>query len=233
MSRLTADVPGRAGIIRQAAGIALYAGAFGATFGAVAVASGFSVLQACVMSLLMFTGASQFAFAGVLATGAAPMAAVPAALLLGVRNTFYGVPVSEIERPHGWRRFVTAHFVIDESTAMAVAQSEPQAQRFAFWATALSLFSLWQTGTLVGASLGSAVDPATFGLDVAGPAVFLALMWPQLTSSSARLLAVVGAIIGFVLIPYVPAGIPVILAGALAIAVGLFAGGGPTDGSRE
>ncbi len=131
----------------------------------------------------MFSGASQFAFVGVAAAGS-PWAAIPAALLLGVRNAFYGVPVSEILAPRGWRRLVTAHFVIDETTAMAVGQSEPRAKRYAFWSTGLILFTLWQSGSLVGALLGTAIDPARFGLDAAAPAVFLALLWTQLRSRS-------------------------------------------------
>ena len=148
-----------------------------------------------ILSLVMFSGASQFAFVGVAAAGS-PWAAIPAALLLGVRNAFYGVPVSEILSPRGWRRLVTAHFVIDETTAMAVGQAEPRAKRYAFWSTGLILFTLWQTGSLVGALLGAAIDPARFGLDAAAPAVFLALLWSQLRSRSAKVVAVLGGLRG-------------------------------------
>ena len=92
-----------------------------------------------VLSLVMFSGASQFAFVGVIAAGGSPFAAVPAALLLGVRNAFYGVPMSEILHPRGLPD-VTAHFVIDETTAMAVGQATPAGKRYAFWATGLILF---------------------------------------------------------------------------------------------
>ena len=112
----------RRAVLRAAAGIGLYAGAFGASFGAVAVGSGLTVAQAMVLSLVMFSGASQFAFAGVAATGGSAVAAVAAALLLGLRNAFYGVSLAEILRPHGAARLWTAHFVIDETTAMAVGQ---------------------------------------------------------------------------------------------------------------
>ena len=115
--------------------------------------SGLTVGQTMILSLVMFSGASQFAFVGVAAAGS-PWAAIPAALLLGVRNAFYGVPISEILSPRGWRRLVTAHFVIDETTAMAVAQAEPRAKRYAFWSTGLILFTLWQTGSLIGALVG-------------------------------------------------------------------------------
>ena len=114
----------RGTILRAAIGIGLYAAAFGASFAAVSVGSGLSVGQTMVLSLVMFSGASQFAFVGVIAAGGSPFAAVPAALLLGVRNAFYGVPMSEILHPRGVRRLITAHFVIDETTAMAVGQAD-------------------------------------------------------------------------------------------------------------
>ncbi len=106
------------------------------------VGSGLSVGQTMVLSLVMFSGASQFAFVGVIAAGGSPFAAVPAALLLGVRNAFYGVPMSEILHPRGLRRLITAHFVIDETTAMAVGQETPAGKRYAFWSTGLILCAL-------------------------------------------------------------------------------------------
>jgi predicted branched-subunit amino acid permease len=167
-------LPERGLIFRAAIGIGLYAMAFGASFGAISVGSGLTVGQTMVLSLVMFTGASQFAFVGVAASGGSPFAAVPAALLLGVRNAFYGVPVSEILHPRGFARLWTAHFVIDETTAMAISQATPQAKRYAFWATGLILFSLWQLGSLAGGLVGRAVNPADIGLDAAAPAV----SWP-------------------------------------------------------
>ena len=207
-------------VLRAAIGLGIYAGVFGATFGAVSVGSGLTVGQTMILSLVRFSGASQFAFVGVAAAGS-PWAAIPAALLLGVRNAFYGVPISEILAPHGWRRVVTAHFVIDETTAMAVGQAEPRAKRYAFWATGVILCTLWQTGSLVGAVLGAAIDPKTFGLDAAAPAVFLALLWPQLRSRPAKLVALTGGLVAFLLIPVAPAGVPVIAAAAVAVVAGL------------
>jgi 4-azaleucine resistance transporter AzlC len=211
---------GRTEILRAAVGIGLYAGAFGMTFGAVAVATGLSLAQAMVLSAVMFTGASQFAFLGVIAVGGSPFAAVPAALLLGVRNAFYGVAVTEILRPRGLKRLWTAHFVIDETTAMAVSQSNPRARRFAFWATGSILFALWNIGTLAGGLIGSAIDPAKFGLDAAAPAVFLALLWPQLKRPEALGVALLGALVALALVPIAPAGVPVIAAAAVAVAAG-------------
>jgi 4-azaleucine resistance transporter AzlC len=207
-------------VLRAAIGLGIYAGVFGATFGAVSVGSGLTVGQTMILSLVMFSGASQFAFVGVAAAGS-PLAAIPAALLLGVRNSFYGVPISEILSPRGWRRVVTAHFVIDETTAMAVAQAEPRAKRYAFWSTGLILCTLWQTGSLTGALLGAAIDPRVFGLDAAAPAVFLALLWPQLRTGSAKIVAVLGGLVAFGLIPVAPAGVPVIAAAAVAVVAGL------------
>jgi 4-azaleucine resistance transporter AzlC len=217
----TAGAAERREITRAAVGIGLYAGAFGATFGTVAVSSGLSLAQTMVLSAVMFTGASQFAFVGVIASGGSPLAAVPAALLLGMRNAFYGVPVTAILRPRGLRRLWTAHFVIDETTAMAVAQSTPRARRYAFWATASILFTLWVLGSIAGAVIGSGINPSDLGLDAAAPAIFLALLWPQLRRAGAPLVGVLGGLVALALVPLAPAGVPVIAAAAVAIAAGL------------
>jgi 4-azaleucine resistance transporter AzlC len=214
-------LPERGLIFRAAIGIGLYAMAFGASFGAISVGSGLTVGQTMVLSLVMFTGASQFAFVGVAASGGSPFAAVPAALLLGVRNAFYGVPVSEILHPRGFARLWTAHFVIDETTAMAISQATPQAKRYAFWATGLILFSLWQLGSLAGGLVGRAVNPADIGLDAAAPAVFLALLWPMLRRTEARWVALGGALLALALVPIAPPGVPVVASAIVALVGGL------------
>ena len=210
----------RPAILRSAIGIGLYAGAFGVSFGAVSVSSGLSVWQTIVCSLVMFSGGSQFAFVGVAAAGS-PWAGIPTALLLAVRNAFYGVRLSDILSGLGWRRPAVAHLVIDETTAMAVAQKRPDDQRYAFYATGLILFVLWQSGTVIGALVGGVIDTKAFGLDVAAPAAFAALLWPALVSVRARLVALAGALLAFLLIPIAPAGVPVIAAAVVAVVGGL------------
>jgi branched chain amino acid efflux pump len=213
-------LPERRQIIRAVVGIGVYAGAFGVTFGAVAVTAGLSVIQAVAMSLVMFTGASQFALVGILAAGGAPLAGLSAALLLGLRNAFYGVPVTQIVRPTGWRRLWTAHFVIDETTAMAVGQPTRRAGRYAFWATGVTLYALWTSGTLAGALLGSGIDTSALGLDAAAPAIFLALLWPQLSQDRARTVAIAAIVVTLGLGPVAPAGVPIVAAAGAAIAAG-------------
>ncbi len=217
----TEQFAGRAEIIRATIGLSVYALMFGTTFGAVAVSSGLSVAQAMVLSLVLFSGASQFAFVGVAATGS-PFAAIPAALLLGVRNSFYGLTISQILRPRGIKRLLSAQFFIDETTALTVAQRSPQAKRFAFWASAGAMFTLWNIGTLLGAVLGSAVDTEAFGLDAAAPIVFIALIWPALRSVSARVVAGVGAGLALLLIPLSPPGVPVMAAVGVAVVAGIW-----------
>jgi 4-azaleucine resistance transporter AzlC len=211
----------RAAITRAAAGIGLYAGAFGVTFGAVAVRSSLSVTQAVAMSAVMFTGASQFALVGVLAAGGSLLAGVSAALLLGLRNAFYGIPVTRILRPRGVRRALAAQFVIDETTAMAVAQPATRAGRYAFWVTGGALYTLWVLGTLAGALIGGEISTSALGLNAAAPAIFLALLWPQLAQARGAAVALGAAVVALVLVPLVPAGLPIVAAAGVAILAGL------------
>jgi len=214
-------LPERGEIARAAAGIALYAGAFGFTFGAVATAARLGILQVMALSAVLFSGASQFALVGVLAAGGPAVAALAAALLLGSRNAFYGLPLTPLLRPGGLRRLWTAQFVIDETTAMAVAQRSPRAARFAFWATGLALLALWNLGTLAGALVGSGINTSAFGLDAAAPAIFLALLWPQLSRERGRAVALGAIVVTLALVTITPTGVPIIAAALVAVAAGV------------
>src|SRR5690625_1256094 len=171
----------RGEILRAAFGLAFYAAAFGISFGAVSVASGLSVAQTMVLSLVLFSGASQFAFVGVVASGS-PFAAIPAALLLGVRTTFYAVTIAQILRPRRWMRLLAVHFSFAEYPAIATARRTSRVKTDAFWASGVAMFTLWNMGSAAGAVLGSVLDNTAFGLDAAAPAAFLALLWPALAT---------------------------------------------------
>lgn len=212
----------RRGVLRDALGIGVAVGAYGLSFGAAGITAGLSTLQTCALSLLLFTGASQFALVGVLGAGGSAVAAVASALLLGTRNTLYAVRLSSLLPQTGSRRLVAAQLTIDESTGMATA-APPGLAATGFWATGASVYVLWNLATLLGA-LGAARlgDPGVLGLDAAVPAAFLALLWPQLRDRGRIGVALAGGLIALVAVPLTPAGVPVLLAG-LAI-VPLLAG---------
>jgi len=203
--------PGSA--VTGAVGIGIAVGVYGISFGVLAVASGLSPAQACVMSMLVFTGASQFAFVGVLAGGGGALAAMGPAVMLAVRNAAYGLSLTSILPARLRDRALSAHLVIDETTAMARAQSDPDAARRAFLATGVSVWVFWNAGTLAGALLGGGIgDPRTLGLDAMFPAAFLALLAPQLRRPGAPVAAVAGVAIALALVPFTPAGVPIIAA---------------------
>jgi predicted branched-subunit amino acid permease len=200
-------------VLRDAAGIGLAVGAFGLSYGAIAVASGFTVLQTCALSALMFTGASQFALVGVIGGGGSLVAGALTALLLGGRNALYGLRLSSLLQVRGARRAVAAQFVIDESAAMGLARG-----RAGFWATGVAVFACWNAGTAAGALGGEALsDPSAYGLDAAAPAAFLALLAPQLAGRSAQTTALAAAAAALIAAPLTPAGVPVLVAALVAL----------------
>jgi predicted branched-subunit amino acid permease len=208
-------------------------GLYGVSFGALSVASGLDVWQTCVLSLLLFSGGSQFAFIGVVAGGGSGIAAASAAALLGIRNTVYGMQLNALLHPTGWRRFVAAHVTIDESLATSTGQTDPVEQRRGFWVAGLGIFVLWNACTLIGALAGDALgDPKQWGLDGAAVAAFLALLWPRLRSREAGAIAVACALVTVVAVPFVPAGVPILIAAVVAAAIGWF-GHGSTDAGTE
>jgi predicted branched-subunit amino acid permease len=227
-----ADAAGRGGlsptrrreVVRQAWSVGVASGTYGISVGALSVAAGLDVWQAQVLSLVLFTGGSQFAFVGIIATGglAAAPAAIATSSLLGVRNGLYGLQTSRLLRVTGVRRLAAAHLTLDESTAVAIAQPEPAAQRLGFWHTGIAVFTLWNLSTLLGSLLGNALgDPRSLGLDAAAAAAFVALLWPRLRSRDATATAVLAVFIALLTSPVLPAGVPVLLAAAAALLVGL------------
>jgi predicted branched-subunit amino acid permease len=193
---------------------------FGLSFGAVSVETHLSLVQICLLSLVLFSGASQFALVSVISGGGSLFSAVGTALLLGTRNGLYGARINALLRPKGWRRLLMAEVTIDESTAMAVTEASAGDAAWAFWATALSVYVLWNLSTIVGAFAGNALgSPAATGLDVAGPAAFTALLAPRLTSTRLRLTALASGAIALLAVPFVPVGAPVLLGGLLGVAL--------------
>ena len=229
----TADEPSagaRRAVTRQAWSVGIATGAYGISFGAVSVAAGLSVWQTVVMSLLLFTGGSQFALVGILGAGGSGVAAVATSTLLGVRNGLYALQVSRILEVRGLRRLVAAHLTIDESTAVAIGQSERPAMRRGFWLTGVLVFVGWNLTTLAGAMLGNALgDPKVYGFDAAAAAAFLALLWPRLRSFDAGATAALAALLTVVLVPVAPAGVPVLVAAVAAVVVGLIASRGRAE----
>ncbi len=213
----------RSGIIRDSLGVGIATGTYGISFGAVSVGAGLDVWQTCVLSLLMFTGASQFAFVGVIAGGGTPLSGAGTALLLGTRNTLYGLRMAPLLAWRGWPRVGAAHVLIDESTAMGVTRESTPAARLGFLTTGLTIFVLWNLMTLVGAVAGGAIgDPRTFGLDAAVGAAFLALLWPRLKESrSNQLVAVLAAAVALGAVPFTAVGVPVLVAGGVALLAGV------------
>lgn len=206
--------------------IAVATGLYGISFGALGVASGLSVWQTIALSVLMFTGGSQFAFIGVIGGGGTGSAAFGAAALLGVRNAVYGMQMNRMLKLRGWRRLAAAQVTIDESTATAAGQMDRDEQRRGFWTAGLGIYVLWNVFTALGAVLGDAMgDPRRWGLDGAAVAAFLGLLWPRLRSREPVAIAIVCALVTVVVVPATPPGVPIIVAAAVAGIWGWFSHG--------
>lgn len=190
---------------------------FGLSYGAIATTDGFPVWLPAVASLLVIAGSSELLFVGVVAAGGSPIAAALAGLLVNARHLPYGLALPEGILPNrGWRRILGTHLMNDESVVFALAANGRAAQRY--WQSALGVLLTWPTGAIVGALAGSFIhDTNALGLDAVFPAVILALIFPQLSDARTRLTALAGAAIAFATTPFLPAGVPVLLALPAAI----------------
>ena len=211
-------------VVRASVVIGVASGIYAVSFGVLSVSAGASVLQTCLLSLLVFTGASQFSAVSVISAGGSVASAVSGGLLLAARNGVYGLALSPSIKGSLARRMLAAQFVIDETTAMTSAAPDQRSKDWAFWSCAVMLFACWNLGTLVGALAGSSIDPETFGLDAAFPVGFVAMVAPHLATRSGRRAALTGAAVTIVLTPFLPIGLPILLS-----SVGVFVGLLPRD----
>ena len=194
---------------------------FGLSFGVLAVSAGASVLQACAMSALIFTGASQMSAVSVIASGGTLASAFGGAVLLSGRNAVYGLAMSPVLKHSSLpARLLGAQWVIDETTAVVSAETDPQLQRTAFWISSVILYASWNLGTLIGALVGSSINPSDFGLDAAFPVMFTAMVVPHLRTRNGRRAAAFGAVTSVALAPFLPVGLPILVC-ALGMLFGL------------
>ena len=211
------------GTVRDSLSVAITVGTYGVAFGVASVAAGFSVVQSCLFSLLTFTGASQFAAVGVVASGGAAASAVAAATILGTRNALYGIQMAPLLQVKGARRVFAAHVTIDESTGVALSQAPRgvAAMREGFWITGTGVFVFWNIFTLLGALGAQALgNPASWGLDAAVPAAFLGLLWPRLQTNFLRAVALTAMGFAILVTPSLPAGLPIIATTSVAVVLG-------------
>ena len=207
----------------QSLSVSLTVGLYGTAFGAASIAAGFSVLQTCLLSLLAFSGASQFAVVGVMGAGGTAIAGIATASLLGVRNMLYALRMAPLLRVSGFKKVIAAQVTIDESTGVALSQEKlgTEAMKQGFWLTGFGVYFFWNIFTLLGALGAKAMgNPSAWGLDAAVPAAFLGLVWPRLTNKLERALAVCALVLAVLLSPVLSAGLPIISTVVLAVIFG-------------
>ena len=214
--------PKRTQVDRTALSVAFTVGLYGAAFGAAGVTAGFSILQTCLLSILLFYGASQFAVVGIMGAGGSAVSAIATSTLLGFRNALYGLQMAPILKVKGLKRILAAQITIDESTAVATLQENDADRRRGFYVTGIGVYVFWNLFTFLGALGASAIgDPSVWGLDAAVPAAFCGLIWPRLKNKTHFVVSAVAIGWALLLTPITPAGIPIITTVLLAVIFGL------------
>ena len=221
--------------------MSLAVGVIGVTFGVFADAAGFDLAQIVVMSALACAGAAQFVVVGVIDSGGTEVAAVGSALLLVARYALYGPVVRRFLPSSRLGRLVAAQFVIDQSTAMAVAQTNRRDGSGAFWFTGITLWLCWIAGSVAGTALGGVMgNSETWGFDAALPAIFVALVAPHLRTPEGRVAALVAAAVALTAVPLTAPGVPILLSVVALVPAALVrgrrerrsAGGGDAEPER-
>jgi 4-azaleucine resistance transporter AzlC len=211
-------------LVRSIALVCLADAIVGASFGAIAVSAGLPLWVPILLSVVVFAGAAQFLFVGLIAAGGGPLAAVAAGLLVNARHLPFGFSIGDAMARTGWfRRLIGSHLMTDETVAFALAQDDPRRRRAAYWASGAALFLCWNVSVLLGGLAGGAIsDTGALGLDAAFPAVLLALVLPSLNDPKTRWAALIGVVVALATTPVLPVGAPVLLALVGVAVVALF-----------
>jgi 4-azaleucine resistance transporter AzlC len=199
-------------LLTDAAVVCAAVGMIGLSYGATAVAAGFPLWLPVILGALVLAAGSEFLFVGIIGAGGSPIAAVLAGLLVNSRHIPYGLSVPDV-LGSGWRRLLGVHLMNDETVVMAIGQDDMARKRAAYWACGLGILIVWPLGAALGGVLGSVVpDTDALGLDAMFPAVLLALILPALRDRATLSSAVVGAVVALATTPFLPAGLPVLIA---------------------
>lgn len=216
---------GRGSVLSVATSVGIAVGIYGISFGALSVTAGFDLWQTMALSILMFSGGSQFAFVAVFATGglASLPAAITSAWLVGVRNGFYALSQAPIIGPRGMMKVLAAQLTIDESTAVSASRDSLDEKKKGFWLTGISVFIFWNLATVLGALIGGLLsDPKVFGLDAAAAAALFALVWPRIQKSVGALIAATSIVLSVIFSLVLPSGFPVLASAGIAVALGFW-----------
>lgn len=215
-------------LYRDVLSMAIALSIVGASLGAIAVSKGFPLWMVTLMAATVFAGGAELMAVGLITAGAAPITAVLGGLMLNARHLPFGLAVADVLNV-GWKkRLLGSHILLDESVAFALAETEPERRKRAYWTSGAALYLVWAPSVFIGGLVGNEIgDPGTFGLDAALPAALLALIVPSLRDRPTLRAAVIGALIAVVTAPVLAEGLPVMLA-LIGVAVAL-----PLPSKRE
>ncbi len=189
---------------------------FGISFGLLAKRVGMGPAASIVFSATTFAGSAQLAAVSVLGAGGSVVAAIVAAAFLNARYMPMGIAAAFVFRGGWWRRLLEAQLIVDESWALAGRGG--RFRREVLIAVGLLIYVLWIAGTVIGAVAGDRLGkPSDYGLDAAFAALFLGLAAPTLRGRRARVAAALGGAIVLLLLPFTPAGVPLVAASAACL----------------
>ncbi|GAB3650417.1 AzlC family ABC transporter permease [Glycomyces tarimensis] len=202
------------GLLRDTAAYSVGIGVAGAAFAALSTAHGVPWAITMGMSVFVYAGAAQFAALGVATAGGGALAVIATGLILNLRHIPYGMAVGHLYWDRWWTRLLGTQNLLDTTAAFALAVGDDlRRAKIVYWTTGAGNAIAWVIGNVAGILAGRSIgDPEALGMDAALPAIILALVLPSLRHSRTLLASLTGAAIALATSPFLPAGLPVMLA---------------------
>jgi 4-azaleucine resistance transporter AzlC len=159
---------------------------WGILCGSLAVQSGFSPLEAQLMSLLVFAGSVQLVAIELIVGNASLITILVTTFIISARHFLYGLSVRHklIDKPLKWRLSL-GFLLTDELFAFSHHSRAYQGKIRLVYALVAggSFYIAWNIWTLIGVVAGAMLPDLTqLGLDFAIASIFIALVIPSITN---------------------------------------------------
>jgi len=208
----------------EALPLAIAIAAYGLSYGVLATQANFSLVGAVAMSLLVFSGSIQMVAVAMLTTGASLASVFFTSVLLNLRNLLYGAALTEGLAPASKWKWLLAFGVSDEPFVLGISRFKKYGPDPLYFGIVTGTFYVaWALSSLIGALIGNQIDPQKWGLDLAFPVTFTALLIPSLKEKPVIATALAAVVIALGLEYFIPGNeFTIIITGVFAPLMGLY-----------
>ncbi|MER2036621.1 MAG: AzlC family ABC transporter permease [Solibacillus sp.] len=152
----------------------------GVAFGVVGIASGISVFEVFLLSVLVYAGSAQFIFCGLYLAGAPVTAVIVTIFIVNLRHLLMSLTIAPYFTKYSTLRNIGfGTLLTDETFGVSVVTAAKEGRLGGKWMDGLNItaYTTWIAACTIGGIIGQWLpNPEQWGLDYALVAMFIALL---------------------------------------------------------